>query len=98
MSPQLAKKLLPIIEAYANGEQLEFKADNPISQWKACNNPLFSEHFVYRVKPKSQAEEVARYLKEHEFGFLVNLSTEVHQKFPRDAIRDGFKLYIDGKV
>lgn len=51
MTPQLAKELLPVITAYANGERIQF---NSCGRWEDANfSPNFTEPpEQYRIAPK----------------------------------------------
>ena len=50
MNRKQAKKLLPIIEAFANGEEIQFK--DSAGNWENSNNPMFYDLREYRIKPK----------------------------------------------
>lgn len=46
-----AKRLLPIIQAYAEGKDIEYY-DEGMEQWLNNINPTFTEYVQYRVKPE----------------------------------------------
>lgn len=50
MTRDEAKKLLPIIEVYANGEEVQMYIFP--GKWEDCDDPVFSPTFKYRIKPK----------------------------------------------
>ena len=50
MNREQDKKLLPIIEAFANGEEIQFK--DSAGNWENSNNPMFYDLREYRIKPK----------------------------------------------
>ena len=52
MNRERAKELLPIIEAFAAGDELEVRADVDDATWYPCSDPLFSISDKYRIKPK----------------------------------------------
>jgi hypothetical protein len=57
MTPQEAKELLPIIEAYANGETVQIH-DN-LGEWFDADHPIFNmPSSNYRIKPKPRLVEV----------------------------------------
>ena len=49
MTREDAKKLLPIIVAYANGETIQIKYS---TVYQDCNSPSFDISLDYRIKPK----------------------------------------------
>ena len=56
MNRERAKELLPIIEAYANGEEVQV---NSCCEWTTWKTYTFSNKLEYRIKPK-QREWYAR--------------------------------------
>lgn len=53
MTPQQAKKLLPIITAFANGESIEYRYTVGDSTWIPKRNFVFDPYYYeYRIKPK----------------------------------------------
>lgn len=54
MNRERAKELLPIIEAFANGEDIQDCFTSPVSVWQDCPDPPFSDHCKYRIKPKAR--------------------------------------------
>lgn len=52
MNRERAKELLPIIEAFANGEEIQRKA--PDGEWTALleKNVLYDTDTEYRIRPK----------------------------------------------
>lgn len=52
MTPQRAKELLPVITAFANGEQVEYRTS--IGEWESpdAGSVLFCDNLDYRIKPK----------------------------------------------
>jgi hypothetical protein len=51
MKPQRAKELLPVIEAFANGEEVEFRLDKH-SEWQYADDLSFDVYGAeYRIKP-----------------------------------------------
>ena len=70
-----AKKLLPIIQAFAEGKNIQYKED--IDRWVDIKNPSFKSFVEYRIKPepkyrpfKSMEECFDEMLKHHPFGWL----------------------------
>ena len=75
MTPDIAKELLPIIQAYAEGKQIQlFKGD----KWVDMEYPIFSEEpCLYRIKPESKyrsfksVEECWKEMQKHQpFGWV----------------------------
>ena len=51
MTPERAKELLPIIEAYANGAKIQSRSDD--EEWRDDSYPLFnSTSYEFRIKPE----------------------------------------------
>ena len=70
-----AKELLPIIQAFAEGKNIQYKED--IDRWVDIKNPSFKSFVEYRIKPepkyrpfKSMEECFDEMLKHHPFGWL----------------------------
>jgi hypothetical protein len=52
MNRERAKKLLPVIQAYAEGRSIQSRLKRTDSKWKFESNPNFGdEYFEFRVKP-----------------------------------------------
>ena len=78
MNRKESKKLLPIIQAYAEGKTIQsrcIKGDK--SLWYDDEDPSFDDDFEYRIKPESKyrpfrdAEECwAEMLKHEPFGWV----------------------------
>lgn len=67
MNRERAKELLPIIEAFANGEEVEYRWSE-VPQWADCGEvgPGFEDEVEYRIKPKPREFWVAPFLKANE--------------------------------
>lgn len=73
-----AKKLLPIIKAFSEGKQIQFR--NNMNEWKEYNNFSFTEDASrYRIKPKPKyrpfknAEECLEEIQKHQpIGWIKN--------------------------
>ena len=51
MTPERAKELLPIIEAYASGAKIQSRRDD--EEWRDDSYPLFnSMSYEFRIKPE----------------------------------------------
>jgi len=80
MNKYQAKKLLPIIEAFANGEQIQTIAQvntTGMCMWVDTNEPRFETASEFRIKPKriyrpfQNAEECWEEMQKHQpFGWL----------------------------
>ena len=75
MTREEAKELLPIIQAFAEGKNIQYKDD--MDRWVDIKNPSFKSFFEYRIKPelkyrpfKSQEECWQEMLKHQPFGWL----------------------------
>ncbi len=54
MNRERAKELLPIIEAFANGEMIEFQMSD--GTWETAITPTLEDSVAYRIKPKEPRE------------------------------------------
>jgi hypothetical protein len=54
MNREQAKKLLPIITAFSEGKDVEYKS---ISGWTLESDPSFNSNYVWRIKPKTTTIE-----------------------------------------
>ena len=61
MTREDAKKLLPIIEAFANGENIQIQVSD--SKWSDIESPSFNAGSSYRIKPKPREFWVNEYTK-----------------------------------
>lgn len=53
MTPNRAKELLPIITAFSEGKQIEWKDGPGATHWKGpMVNAIFYDHHEYRIKPE----------------------------------------------
>ena len=52
MTREEAKELLPIIQAFANGAQIQVDDADYGNRWRDTECPSFDTDFEYRVKPK----------------------------------------------
>ena len=75
MTREEAKELLPIIQAFAEGKNIQYKDD--MDRWVDIKNPSFKSFFEYRIKPeikyrpfKSKEECLEEMQKHHPFGRL----------------------------
>ena len=51
MNREEAKKLLPVIEAFSKGKEVEYY-DEDLEQWLKISYPTFTGNIKYRVKPE----------------------------------------------
>ena len=52
MTREKAKELLPIIQAYADGEEIQYRGEDS-TPWRDCiYPPAFADVDEYRIKPK----------------------------------------------
>lgn len=76
MNRKEATELLPIIQAYAEGKEIEF-FDNTTKMWRTAMLPHFDcDSKIYRIKPESKyrpfkdAEECWQEMQKHQpFGW-----------------------------
>ena len=89
-----AKKLLPIIQAYVEGKNIQYEVD--IDRWEDIENPSFKSFIKYRIKPepkyrpfKTQEECWNEMLKHQPFGWV---------KSPRGELFCIDKVFEEGIV
>lgn len=80
MTREEAKKLLPIIQAFAEGKTIQLFTNGI---WEDAKNPTFESGAMYRIKPepkyrpfKNQEECWNEMLKHQPFGWIKNNDTQ----------------------
>ena len=53
MNRERAKELLPIIQAFAEGKDIQNKYSNDRG-WRAVEQPSFDDEILYRIKPEPE--------------------------------------------
>ena len=78
MTRKEAKELLPIIQAFAEGKEIEYYDCND-DDWIKTDTPIWASKINYRIKPepkyrpfKTQEECWNEMLKHQPFGFVVS--------------------------
>lgn len=105
MNKYQAKKLLPIIEAFANGKQIQTIAQvtsDGKCMWVDTNEPHFETASSFRVKPKrvyrpfQNAKECWQEMQKHQpFGWIKGKEGE-HHSLITSIIADEEEVYING--
>lgn len=83
MDRNQSKKLLPIIQAYAEGKTIQSRCiKGDTSLWYDDEDPSFDNDFGYRIKPEQKyrsfkdAEECWNEMQKHQpFGWVINKNT-----------------------
>ena len=82
MTREIAKKLLPIIQAFAEGKDIEYSYDG--EHWESTNTPSWDCNVMYRIKaepkyrPFKTKEECWNEMHKHpDFGWLIRIDTGV---------------------
>ena len=82
MTREEAKELLPIMQAFAEGKTIEYRASG--GAWKVAQTPTWSSHLIYRIKPepkyrpfKSQEECWQEMLKHQPFGWVRGTISDI---------------------
>ena len=82
MTREEAKELLPIIQAFAEGKNIQYKDD--MDRWVDIKNPSFKSFFEYRIKPepkyrpfKTREECWEEMMKHQPFGWVKEISSEM---------------------
>ena len=52
MTPERAKELLPIIEAFSKGDKIQFLQDKEKNFWQNTSTPNWMDDVQYRIKPQ----------------------------------------------
>lgn len=55
MNREQVKRLLPVIQAYADGKEIQWR-HMPCDDWSPCILSTISESFEYRIKPREPRE------------------------------------------
>lgn len=101
MTREEAKTMLPIIQAFAEGKEIEFRSKGFDEEWKKVNEipGLSYSSFDYRVKPEPKyrpfkdTDECWQEMLKHEpFGWVVIIENNLSIKYNIQAlIQDGVK-------
>ena len=82
MTREIAKKLLPIIQAFAEGKDIEYSYDG--EHWESTNTPSWDCNVMYRIKaepkyrPFKTKEECWNEMHKHpDFGWLIKMDTGI---------------------
>jgi len=81
MNRERAKQLLPIIEAFANGEDIQARSSGVASTWKdVIGNPEWLDSCEYRIEPKPREWYIAKkdIPESGNYGHRVYLTTCDH--------------------
>lgn len=84
MTREEAKELLPIIQAFADGKQIEYGIDG--ENWINTVTPTWNSDYVYRIKPEpkyrpfeNEEECWQEMLKHQPFGWLLHKQKKSHE-------------------
>ena len=82
MTREETKKLLPIIQAFAEGKTIEFREFD--GEWKEAHTPTWSSRLIYRIKlepkyrPFKNKEECWNEMMKHQpFGWVKEINSEM---------------------
>ena len=105
MTREEAKRMLPIIQAFAEGKTIELCCDSGAT-WVTDYDPSFKSGLCYRIKPeskyrpfKTQEECWNEMLKHQPFGWIMNENKEylcllsINKYFEEKDFSDVFKTY-----
>ncbi len=76
MTPERAKKLLPIITAIANGEEIQGRRSSNLP-WVDLVEVEWRDHAEYRIKPKVPEYRLFRYANNKYVGFNGTFSMAI---------------------
>lgn len=58
MTRERAKELLPVMQAYAEGKEVQYRAsDYERDEWISTGDPIWFGHYDYRIKPEPPQPE-----------------------------------------
>lgn len=85
MTPQRAKELLPVIQAFINGKAIQYKdkhmiADEDPPDWRVCFNPSWNDACDYRVAPEKKKGWVLVF-KNNNIGTTIHPTKELAGTF-----------------
>jgi len=83
MTPERAKELLPIIQAYAEGKTIQYRANINVG-WRDAGGPRLDDDFEYRIKPESKViyvNEYANGIFDHDSKEAAELAAENRKKY-----------------
>jgi len=80
MTPERAKELLPIIQAYAEGKTIQYRANINVG-WRDAGGPRWDDDFEYRIKP----EPKVIYVNEYENGDMAVCKTKARAEAEADS-------------
>ena len=103
MTREEVKKMLPVLQAFANGKTIEsrcIKGDK--SLWYDDEDPTFDNDLEYRIKPEptyrpfKDAKECWKEMQKHQpFGWIKGKEGE-HHSLITSIIADEEEVYING--
>ena len=77
MTREIAKKLLPIIQAFAEGKNIEYSSDG--EHWESTDTPSWASNLTFRIKlepkyrPFKTKEELWNEMLNHQpFGWVIS--------------------------
>lgn len=83
MNRQEAKELLPIIQAFSEGKEIEGIYKGIKSPWFKVEDMVFDGGTIFRIKPEPKyrpfknIEECWKEMQKHQpFGWIINIDTE----------------------
>lgn len=103
MDRNQSKKLLPIIQAYAEGKTIQSRCiKGDTSLWYDDEDPSFDDDFEYRIKPEPKyrplkdAKECWQEMSKHQpFGWIKGKEGE-HYSLITSIIANEEEVYING--
>lgn len=96
MTPKQAKELLPIIKAYSEGKEIQFRNKDTDFQWCIGYNFAFDQPSeCYRIKPKTI--KYKRYLEKALGNIFVAIYQQNEELLPEKHLEDSndFLCWID---
>lgn len=101
MEREKLKELLPIMTAYANGEEIEYKAKgDPVDTWHDAPSPFFEdEEKDFRIKPKTiyrafkDRDECIKEMMKHKIPNLLHVRLGDDIVAISSIVKDGINLF-----
>lgn len=96
MNRERAKQLLPIIQAFAEGKNIQFRQQG-VDEWDYIESPTFLDMYEYRIEPPSPMKLYrVEYRKHGSYGW--NLWQTYENKNVAEARYNDALGRVDGEV
>jgi hypothetical protein len=84
MNREQAKKLLPIIQAFADGAEIQYRRDD--GRWSDWSSPNFTPSLDVRIKPKPREKWFAVDAEDYVINSIFNSEEEARGYVERSSV------------